>query len=96
MRCFESGLADIAGIDTAIQLGANHPMGPLALADYIGLDIVIAMARNLYDSFGQDYMKPTPLLEKLVAEGHLGRKSKLGFYDYSSKPPLPNPALTAD
>lgn len=94
IRCVESGLADIAGIDTAMQLGANHPMGPLALADYIGLDIVMAMSENLFQSFGEDYMKPTPLLKKLVAEGNLGRKSKLGFYDYSQKPQVPNAAIT--
>ncbi|HYB98826.1 MAG TPA: 3-hydroxyacyl-CoA dehydrogenase family protein [Candidatus Limnocylindrales bacterium] len=93
IRCVESGLADIAGIDTAMQLGANHPMGPLALADYIGLDIVLAMSQNLYSTFKQDYMKPTPLLEKLVEQGHLGRKTKLGFYDYSAKPPVANKAL---
>jgi 3-hydroxybutyryl-CoA dehydrogenase len=94
MRCFESGLADIAGIDTAMQLGANHPMGPLALADYIGLDIVMAMSENLYDSFGHDYMKPTPLLRQLNDAGELGRKTKLGFYDYSERPPVPNKALS--
>ncbi|HEY2772523.1 MAG TPA: 3-hydroxyacyl-CoA dehydrogenase family protein [Candidatus Binatia bacterium] len=93
MRCFESGLADIAGIDTAMQLGANHPMGPLALADYIGLDIVLAMSQNLFATFQQDYMKPTPLLEHLVREKILGRKTRLGFYDYSHKPPIENKAL---
>ncbi len=93
MRCLEAGLSDIHGIDTAMQLGANHPMGPLALADYIGLDIVHAMATNLYESFGLEHMKPTRTLDHLVAEGILGRKSKLGFYDYSESPPVPNPAL---
>lgn len=93
MRCFESGLAEVDGIDTAMQLGANHPMGPLALADYIGLDIVKAMSDNLFNSFGEGYMKATPLLEKLVAAGNLGRKTKLGFYDYSQRPPVPNAAL---
>jgi len=93
IRALESGLADVAGIDTAMQLGANHPMGPLALADYIGLDIVCAMAENLHESFGKDYMAPPPMLKKLVSAGSLGRKTKLGFYDYSSRPPLPNPSL---
>ena len=93
VRALESGLADIAGIDTAMQLGANHPMGPLALADYIGLDIVCAMARNLHASFGEAYMAPPPLLEDLVEKGTLGRKTKLGFYDYSERPPVPNASL---
>jgi len=90
IRALEDGLADISGIDTAMQLGANHPMGPLGLADYIGLDIVCAMAENLHASFGKDYMAPPALLKRLVSEGHLGRKTKLGFYDYSPKPPVPN------
>ncbi len=93
MRCFESGLADIRGIDTAMKLGANHPMGPLELADYIGLDIVMAMSENLFHSFSHDYMAPTPLLRQLVDAGELGRKSGVGFYDYSEKPPVPNPQL---
>ncbi|MFT5042079.1 MAG: 3-hydroxybutyryl-CoA dehydrogenase, partial [Hyphomicrobiaceae bacterium] len=93
IRCFEIGLADIAGIDTAMQLGANHPMGPLGLADYIGLDVVLAMSENLFNSFGHDYMKPTPLLRQLVDAGELGRKTKLGFYDYSDRTPVPNKAL---
>ena len=93
IRCLEDGLADVGGIDTAMQLGANHPMGPLALADYIGLDIVSAMAENLYESFGKDYMAPPALLKKLLKAGKLGRKTKLGFYDYSKRPPEPNPEL---
>jgi 3-hydroxybutyryl-CoA dehydrogenase len=93
IRAFESGLADVSGIDTAMQLGANHPMGPLALADYIGLDIVCAMAENLHESFGKEYMAPPALLKKLVAEGHLGRKTNLGFYDYAPRPPVPNREL---
>jgi 3-hydroxybutyryl-CoA dehydrogenase len=93
IRCLEDGLADVAGIDTAMQLGANHPMGPLSLADYIGLDIVGAMATNLFESFGKDYMAPPATLTKMVKAGTLGRKSKLGFYDYSERPPVPNPAF---
>ena len=90
VRALESGLGDIAGIDTAMQLGANHPMGPLALADYIGLDIVCAMAENLHASFGQDYMAPPATIKRMVEAGTLGRKTKLGFYDYSERPPVPN------
>ena len=93
VRALESGLADIAGIDTAMQLGANHPMGPLALADYIGLDIVCAMAENLHASFGQDYMAPPATIKRMVEAGTLGRKTKLGFYDYSERPPVPNTGL---
>ena len=93
IRCLESGLADIRGIDTAMRLGANHPMGPLSLADYIGLDVVLAMSENLYATFKHDCMEPTDLLRHLVAEGVLGRKTKLGFYDYSQRPPAQNKAL---
>jgi 3-hydroxybutyryl-CoA dehydrogenase len=93
IRAWESGLASISGIDTAMQLGANHPMGPLALADYIGLDIVCAMAENLYASFKQDYMGPPETLKKLVKAGQLGRKTKKGFYDYSRQPAVPNSEL---
>lgn len=93
IRAFETGLADIPGIDAAMQLGANHPMGPLQLADYIGLDIVHAMAVNLYASFKQEYMAPPDTLKMLVTHECLGRKSKLGFYDYSHSPAKPNPAL---
>lgn len=93
IRAYESGLADIPGIDTAMQLGANHPMGPLQLADYIGLDIVHAMAENLYKSFKQEYMAPPDTLKMLVTHECLGRKTKLGFYDYSHSPAKPNPAL---
>jgi 3-hydroxybutyryl-CoA dehydrogenase len=93
VRAWESGLADLHGIDTAMQLGANHPMGPLALADYIGLDIVCAMAENLYATFKLDYMAPPATLKKLVKAGQLGRKTMVGFFDYNHEPPVPNPEL---
>jgi 3-hydroxybutyryl-CoA dehydrogenase len=93
IRAFETGLADIPGIDAAMHLGANHPMGPLALADYIGLDIVCAMAENLHASFKQEYMAPPETLKMLVKHECLGRKTKLGFYDYAHAPAKPNPAL---
>jgi 3-hydroxybutyryl-CoA dehydrogenase len=93
IRAWESGLADVHGIDTAMQLGANHPMGPLALADYIGLDIVCAMAENLQATFKLDYMAPPATLKKLVKAGQLGRKTMVGFFDYNHEPPVPNPDL---
>jgi len=93
IRAWESGLADLHGIDTAMQLGANHPMGPLALADYIGLDIVCAMAENLYATFKEAHMAPPATLKKLVKAGQLGRKTMIGFFDYNHEPPVPNPAL---
>ena len=94
IRCLESGLADIPGIDTAMQLGANHPMGPLQLADYIGLDIVLRDVREpLRDASSRTTWRRRRLLKHLVKHECLGRKTKLGFYDYSHSPAKPNPAL---
>ena len=86
MRTVQEGLASIAAIDSAMQLGANHPMGPLALADFIGLDIVFHMSNNLYDEYREPRFTPPPLLRRLVLAGYLGRKSGKGFYDYSTTP----------
>jgi 3-hydroxybutyryl-CoA dehydrogenase len=90
IRTFQEGLASIGAIDSAMQLGANHPMGPLALADFIGLDIVFHMATNLYEEYRESRLTPPPLLRRLVLAGYLGRKTGKGFYDYSHKPPQPN------
>jgi len=95
IRTLQEGLASIDGIDSAMRLGANHPMGPLALADFIGLDIVFHMATNLYEEYREPRLTPPPLLRRLVLAGHLGRKSGMGFYDYSEKPPRPNDALVS-
>jgi 3-hydroxybutyryl-CoA dehydrogenase len=95
MRTFQEGLGSIAAIDSAMQLGANHPMGPLALADFIGLDIVFHMATNLYEEYREPRFTPPPLLRRLVLAGYLGRKSGKGFYDYAAKPPAPNDWLVA-
>ena len=89
IRAYERGLADAAAIDTAMKLGCNHPMGPLELADYIGLDIVYHMASNLYETFKEPRLAPPPLLKTLVIAEQLGRKSGLGFYDYSTRPATP-------
>jgi 3-hydroxybutyryl-CoA dehydrogenase len=95
IRTVQEGLASIGSIDSAMQLGANHPMGPLALADFIGLDIVFHMATNLYEEYREPRHTPPPLLRRLVLAGYLGRKSGNGFYDYSAKPPRPNDWLVS-
>lgn len=95
MRTVQEGLGSIAAIDSAMQLGANHPMGPLALADFIGLDIVFHMSTNLYEEYREARFTPPPLLRRLVLAGYLGRKSGKGFYDYSSTPPKPNDFLVS-
>jgi 3-hydroxybutyryl-CoA dehydrogenase len=95
MRTVQEGLASIAAIDSAMQLGANHPMGPLALADFIGLDIVFHMSNNLYEEYREARFTPPPLLRRLVLAGFLGRKSGKGFYDYSTTPPTPNDFLVS-
>lgn len=71
-------------IDTALKLGMNHPMGPLELADFIGLDVVLSMQQTLYDGFQDPKYRPCPLLMSLVEVGHLGRKTKKGFYEYNA------------
>lgn len=76
------GTASVEDIDTAMRLGANHPMGPLALADLIGLDICLAIMETLHAELGEDKYRPAPLLRKMVRAGRLGRKTGQGFYSY--------------
>jgi 3-hydroxybutyryl-CoA dehydrogenase len=83
------GVGSVTSVDTAMKLGANHPMGPLELADFIGLDTCLEVMRVLYDGFGDSKFRACPLLVKYVEAGWLGRKSGRGFYDYSQKPPVP-------
>jgi 3-hydroxybutyryl-CoA dehydrogenase len=89
--CFAlgEGVASIRDIDTACQLGLNHPMGPLTLADFIGLDTCLEICRVLYSGTGDPKFRPAPLLVKYVEAGWLGRKVKRGFYDYSGPEPVP-------
>jgi len=93
INAWRSGTASIADIDVAMCQGAGHPMGPFALADFIGLDVVFHMASNLHDEYREPRFAPPPVLRRLFLSGNLGRKSGLGFFDYSAKPPRPNPAL---
>ena len=79
----EDGVADAEGIDTAMKLGANHPMGPLALGDLIGLDVCLAIMETLYREFGDTKYRPHPLLRKMVRANKLGMKTGVGFFDYS-------------
>jgi 3-hydroxybutyryl-CoA dehydrogenase len=94
IECLQRGLGTIQDIDSAMQLGAAHPMGPLSLSDFIGLDIVFHMASNLHAEFREPRFAPSPLLRRMVLAGMLGRKSGKGFYDYSQKPPRPNDWIT--
>jgi 3-hydroxybutyryl-CoA dehydrogenase len=91
--CLERGLGSIADIDAAMQNGANHPMGPLALADFIGLDIVFHMASLLHEEYKEARFAAPGLLRRMVLGGFLGRKSGKGFYDYGQTPPVPYDAL---
>jgi len=84
IRMFESGFATAEDIDTGMVLGCNHPMGPLALADFIGLDTTMAAAQSLYDEFREPMYGPPPLLARMVEAGLLGRKTGRGFYSYDT------------
>ena len=82
--CVHEGVATPEAVDTVMKLGMAHPMGPLTLADFIGLDVCLAIMEVLHRELGEDKYRPCPLLRKMVAAGRLGRKSGQGFYDYAA------------
>lgn len=93
IETLESGIADALGIDTAMKLGCGHPMGPLALADLIGLDIVLAMAQTMRRELKDERYRVPQTLEKLCAKGQFGRKTGIGIYDYAGTEPVLNPSI---
>jgi 3-hydroxybutyryl-CoA dehydrogenase len=93
IRAYEEGVGSIAEIDAAMKAGAGHPMGPLTLADFVGLDTMGAICDVLFDEFRERRFARPPLLRKMLSAGWYGRKSGMGFYDYSGEAPAPNPGI---
>ncbi len=89
VRALEHGVASVADIDTGMQLGAGHPMGPLALCDFVGLDTLQRVAEIMWAAYREPRYAPPPLLARLVAGGMLGKKNGRGFYDYAGATPVP-------
>ncbi len=83
VRMYEEGFATREDIDAGMKLGCGHPMGPLTLCDFIGLDVLYAVCDSLYEEFKRDEYAPPPLMKRMVASGRLGRKSGRGFYEYA-------------
>lgn len=88
IRALERGVASTADIDTAMKLGASHPMGPLTLADFVGLDTLARIGDIMFEEYRETRYAPPPLLRRMVISGLFGRKSGKGFYDYSKEPPV--------
>src|SRR5215216_6332712 len=93
MRAYEEGVGSITEIDEAMKAGAGHPMGPLTLADFVGLDTMGAICDVLFDEFRERRFARPPLLRKMLPAGWYGRKSGMGFYDYAGERPEPNPGI---
>jgi 3-hydroxybutyryl-CoA dehydrogenase len=86
---YEQGVGSIEDIDAGMMAGANHPMGPIALSDFVGLDTLASIAAVMHAAYGEDRFAAPPTLTRLVAEGHYGRKTGRGYYDYSGEKPVP-------
>ena len=93
MRAYEEGVGSITEIDEAMKAGAGHPMGPLTLSDFVGLDTLGSICDVMFDEFREKRFAPPPILRKMLAAGWYGRKSGMGFYDYSGEAPAENPGL---
>ena len=93
IRAYEEGVGSIAEIDDAMKAGAGHPMGPLTLADFVGLDTMGAICDVLFDEFRERRFARPPLLRKMLSAGWHGRKTGMGFYDYSGERPVPNAGI---
>jgi len=93
IRAYEEGVGAVAEIDEAMKAGAGHPMGPLTLADFVGLDTLGSICEVLFEEFRERRFAPPPTLRKMLSAGWFGRKSGMGFYDYSGESPQPNPAF---
>lgn len=89
IRALENGIASATDIDTGMQLGCGHPMGPLTLLDFVGLDTTYYIANIMFDEYREQRYAPPPLLKRLVLAGHFGKKTGRGFYDYSGEEPVP-------
>ena len=93
MRAYEEGVGSVGEIDEAMKAGAGHPMGPLTLSDFVGLDTLGSICDVLFDEFRERRFAAPPMLRKMIAAGWFGQKSGIGFYDYSGESPRPNPAF---
>ena len=90
VRALEAGVASVADIDAGMVLGTGHPMGPLTLLDFVGLDTAYKIAEIMFAEYREARYAPPPLLKRMVMAGMYGKKSGMGFYDYSKNPPVPN------
>jgi 3-hydroxybutyryl-CoA dehydrogenase len=93
IRAYEEGVGSVSEIDEAMKAGAGHPMGPLTLADFVGLDTMGAICEVMFDEFRERRFAKPPTLRKMLAAGWYGRKTGMGFYDYSGEEPVPNPGI---